>query len=407
MQKGGYSTAHVDAALERLEDAFAAEERQVAARLHGGEAWLTRGPHDGAGRLEPARAPRGPALRPGEPPRARIPRARRRPLRRQAHALLPRRMADLASTTCAPWCSRRSAAGTANRRSTSCSTRSSTSCSRSADARFDSIAAAPIHSTNRGQAYRNRRVDGTGASAVAERVRKPGRESSRRATVRCFAFARRLELPARERGRPVLGRHRVPRLRGAGRALRRRRRAGVRRRRRVHDRRRPRRATSSRRSPSPRSHPPSTSASSGWAPPAVTPDPGSAQAYAAGAVAARGWPSSEFDCLVALWSKESGWRVNAYNASSGAYGIPQALPGSKMATAGADWETNAGDPDRVGPRLRPGPLRHALRRVGALAGRRLVLSPSRGHERPSGALARHPVARSPRRASSGCRAARL
>ena len=79
----------------------------------------------------------------------------------------------------------------------------------------------------------------------------------------------------------------------------------------------------------------------GWAPPAVVPDPGSAQAYAAGAVAARGWPSTEFDCLVALWSKESGWRVNAYNASSGAYGIPQALPGSKMATAGADWATNA------------------------------------------------------------------
>lgn len=87
--------------------------------------------------------------------------------------------------------------------------------------------------------------------------------------------------------------------------------------------------------------PASTSAGSGWAPPAVTPDPGSAQAYAAGAVAARGWASGEFDCLVALWSKESGWRVNAYNASSGAYGIPQALPGSKMATAGADWETNA------------------------------------------------------------------
>lgn len=87
--------------------------------------------------------------------------------------------------------------------------------------------------------------------------------------------------------------------------------------------------------------PASTSAESGWAPPAVTPDPGSAQAYAAGAVAARGWPSGEFDCLVALWSKESGWRVNAYNASSGAYGIPQSLPGSKMATAGADWETNA------------------------------------------------------------------
>ncbi|MGI9824067.1 lytic transglycosylase domain-containing protein [Agromyces sp. Marseille-Q5079] len=88
--------------------------------------------------------------------------------------------------------------------------------------------------------------------------------------------------------------------------------------------------------------PASTSASDGWAPPAVTPDPGSAQAYAATAVAARGWPTTEFDCLVALWNKESGWRVNAYNAGSGAYGIPQALPGSKMASAGADWETNAG-----------------------------------------------------------------
>ncbi|WP_394552353.1 DivIVA domain-containing protein [Agromyces sp. MMS24-JH15] len=40
MQKGGYSTAHVDGALERLEDAFAAEERQIAARLQGDEAWL-------------------------------------------------------------------------------------------------------------------------------------------------------------------------------------------------------------------------------------------------------------------------------------------------------------------------------------------------------------------------------
>jgi hypothetical protein len=79
----------------------------------------------------------------------------------------------------------------------------------------------------------------------------------------------------------------------------------------------------------------------GFAPPAVVPDPGSAQAYAAGAVAARGWGSGEFDCLVALWNKESGWRVNAMNPSSGAYGIPQALPGSKMATAGDDWATNA------------------------------------------------------------------
>lgn len=75
--------------------------------------------------------------------------------------------------------------------------------------------------------------------------------------------------------------------------------------------------------------------------PSFTPDPGSAQAYAQTAVAARGWSNSDFNCLVSLWNKESGWRANAMNSSSGAYGIPQALPGSKMASAGADWQTNA------------------------------------------------------------------
>ncbi len=75
--------------------------------------------------------------------------------------------------------------------------------------------------------------------------------------------------------------------------------------------------------------------------PAVTHvDPGSAQAIAQQMVAARGWGDDQFACLVALWNKESGWRVNASNGSSGAYGIPQALPGSKMASAGADWQTN-------------------------------------------------------------------
>ena len=53
-----------------------------------------------------------------------------------------------------------------------------------------------------------------------------------------------------------------------------------------------------------------------------------------------GWSSSEMSCLVPLWMGESGWRVNAENTSSGAYGIPQSLPGSKMASAGADWQTN-------------------------------------------------------------------
>lgn len=54
----------------------------------------------------------------------------------------------------------------------------------------------------------------------------------------------------------------------------------------------------------------------------------------------RGWSESEFSCLDALWTRESGWNVYATNASSGAYGIPQALPGYKMAEAGADWRTN-------------------------------------------------------------------
>lgn len=73
---------------------------------------------------------------------------------------------------------------------------------------------------------------------------------------------------------------------------------------------------------------------------AAVPNPGSAQAYAYGAVATRGWGADQYNCLVSLWNKESGWRVNANNASSGAYGIPQSLPGSKMASAGADWQTN-------------------------------------------------------------------
>ena len=53
-----------------------------------------------------------------------------------------------------------------------------------------------------------------------------------------------------------------------------------------------------------------------------------------------GWGSDEFSCLVQMWNNESGWRTNAYNPS-GAYGIPQALPGSKMASAGPDWQTSA------------------------------------------------------------------
>jgi hypothetical protein len=54
-------------------------------------------------------------------------------------------------------------------------------------------------------------------------------------------------------------------------------------------------------------------------------------------VAARGWSPAEMGCLDDLWQAESGWSWSATNASSGAYGIPQALPGWKMASAGPGW----------------------------------------------------------------------
>jgi hypothetical protein len=52
------------------------------------------------------------------------------------------------------------------------------------------------------------------------------------------------------------------------------------------------------------------------------------------------WDKSQHSCLVNLWNRESGWRHTADNPTSSAYGIPQSLPGSKMASAGADWRTN-------------------------------------------------------------------
>ncbi|WIE62637.1 hypothetical protein DEI97_005685 [Curtobacterium sp. MCLR17_032] len=73
----------------------------------------------------------------------------------------------------------------------------------------------------------------------------------------------------------------------------------------------------------------------------VAVDPSAAQAYARSVLGNYGWGDDQFGCLVSLWTQESGWRANALNASSGAYGIPQALPASKLAAAGADWRTNA------------------------------------------------------------------
>jgi len=81
------------------------------------------------------------------------------------------------------------------------------------------------------------------------------------------------------------------------------------------------------------------SSSSSGSRPGAPANPTAAQAIARDMLLARGWGDDQFGCLVELWNHESGWNVYASNPS-GAYGIPQALPGSKMATAGADWETN-------------------------------------------------------------------
>jgi len=59
------------------------------------------------------------------------------------------------------------------------------------------------------------------------------------------------------------------------------------------------------------------------------------------ALAERSWPEPrQLRCLDRLWTRESGWNHLSRNPHSGAYGIPQALPPTKMADAGDDWETN-------------------------------------------------------------------
>ncbi|WIB25595.1 phospholipase [Curtobacterium sp. MCSS17_015] len=70
--------------------------------------------------------------------------------------------------------------------------------------------------------------------------------------------------------------------------------------------------------------------------------PAGAKTVAASMAASRfGWGADQFQCLDSLWTKESGWDYQAVNPNGGATGIPQALPGSKMATVAADWQTNA------------------------------------------------------------------
>ncbi|MGH3244935.1 MAG: lytic transglycosylase domain-containing protein [Trebonia sp.] len=91
-----------------------------------------------------------------------------------------------------------------------------------------------------------------------------------------------------------------------------------------------------------------TTGGTGVATLAAPANPSAAQTTAKAMLASFGFASSQWSCLFSLWEQESTWNVYAENASSGAYGIPQSLPGSKMASAGADWQTDAATQIRWG-----------------------------------------------------------
>jgi hypothetical protein len=74
---------------------------------------------------------------------------------------------------------------------------------------------------------------------------------------------------------------------------------------------------------------------------AVSRASGSPRQIAQAMLGSFGWSSGQFSCLDPLWEHESRWSVTAANPGSGAFGIPQALPGSRMASAGPDWPTSA------------------------------------------------------------------
>jgi hypothetical protein len=92
----------------------------------------------------------------------------------------------------------------------------------------------------------------------------------------------------------------------------------------------------------------------------VTPDirPAAARRIARSMLRRFHWGRRQFTYLNKLWNRESGWRVHARNRHSGAYGIPQALPGRKMASAGPDWRSDARTQIRWG-------LRYIRRRYGS------------------------------------------
>jgi hypothetical protein len=71
-----------------------------------------------------------------------------------------------------------------------------------------------------------------------------------------------------------------------------------------------------------------------------TVDPTDPQDIAKNMLSKYGWSTDQFSCLNEIYMRESRWNPSASNPYSGAYGIPQALPGDKMAANGSDWQTN-------------------------------------------------------------------
>jgi hypothetical protein len=75
--------------------------------------------------------------------------------------------------------------------------------------------------------------------------------------------------------------------------------------------------------------------------PAAPADPSGAEAIGKELLPSFGFnQTTQWDCLYNLWMRESGWNVYAENTASGAYGIPQALPGNRMASVASDWQTD-------------------------------------------------------------------